>query len=74
MEHSTTSANGSNRNGGQGSMGSSGVLVPGGDEGKRGWDWRMGFGTEVRGDDVLAILRLGLAKEVARAWVEGGEA
>ena len=74
MEHSATSANGSNRKGGQGSMGSSGVIVPGGEEGKRGWDWRMGVGREVKGEDVLRILRLGLAKEVARAWVEGDEA
>lgn len=74
MEHSATSANDSDRNGGKGSMGSSGVLVPGGEDGKRGWDWRMGFGREVKGEDVLRILRLGLAKDVARAWVEGDEA
>lgn len=74
MEHSATSAHGSHRNGGQESVGSSGVLVPGGEDGKRGWDWRMGFGREVKGEDVLRILRLGLAKEVARAWVEGDEA
>ena len=70
MEQSATSANGSGRNGGPGSMGSSGVIVPGGNEGKRGWDWRMGFAREVKGEDVLRILRLGLAREVARAWVE----
>lgn len=40
---------------------------------KRGWDWRLGMRDRVKGDDVLRILRLGLAKEVARAWVDGEE-
>ena len=39
---------------------------------KRGWDWRRGArlmkgkGKEVRGEMVLRILRLGLAREVGR--------
>ncbi|MCJ1476428.1 hypothetical protein MMC13_005094 [Lambiella insularis] len=40
---------------------------------KRGWDWRTGMKKGARGEDVLRILRLGLAREVARAWVDGEE-
>lgn len=46
----------------------SGVHVDGG---KRGWDWRIGMGEEAKGQDVLRVLRLGLAKDVARGWTEG---
>lgn len=53
------------------SVESSGVFVRG--EVKRGWDWRKGFKSEVTGEDVLKVLRLGLAKEVARGWAEGWE-
>lgn len=60
------------------SMGSSGVLVDKGKgereaeaEVKRGWDWRVGLKADVKGEDVLAILRLGLAREVARGWLDG---
>lgn len=42
-----------------------------GKEEKRGWDWRSGVKVETTGEDVLRILRLGLAREVARAWVDG---
>ena len=42
--------------------------------GKRGWDWRLGMKKGASGNDLLSILRLGLAKEVARAWIEGEEA
>ena len=38
---------------------------------QRGWDWRLEVKEGTTGDDVLRILRLGLAKEVARAWVDG---
>lgn len=41
------------------------------DEVKRGWDWRRGLGREAKGNDILRILRLGLAKEISRAWIEG---
>lgn len=37
---------------------------------KRGWDWRTGLGKDTSGDDILRILRLGLAKEVATGWFE----
>ncbi|KZF24293.1 hypothetical protein L228DRAFT_281381 [Xylona heveae TC161] len=59
----------------------SGVLVPPGlseSKTQRGWDWRVGLlrrgphgaePAEVSGQDVLRILRVGLAKELARGWV-----
>lgn len=40
-------------------------------EQKRGWDWRVGVRSGMKGDDILAILRLNLAKEVASAWIDG---
>lgn len=49
------------------SMGSSGVLVKGNI--KRGWDWRENVSAGTTGDDVLRILRLGLAKDLAKAWL-----
>lgn len=49
------------------SMSSSGVLVKG--NVKRGWDWRKGISAGTTGEDVLQILRLGLAKDLARAWL-----
>ncbi len=59
-------------NGGGRSIGSSGVLIgDSGKEVKRGWDWRKGIGMEGKADDVLRILRLGLAKELARGWIDG---
>lgn len=48
------------------SAGSSGVLVPrpGDKDGayERGWDWRKELGEETRGEDILRMLRLGLAR------------
>jgi hypothetical protein len=49
------------------SMSSSGVLVKGNT--KRGWDWRRGITASTTGEDILRILRLGLAKDLARAWL-----
>lgn len=49
------------------SMGGSGVLVKGNI--KRGWDWRRGMSATTTGDDVLRILRLGLAQSLAKAWL-----
>ena len=46
---------------------SSGVLVKG--PVKRGWDWRQGLGREAKGEDVLAVLRLGLSREMSRTWL-----
>ena len=43
------------------------------DRRSRGWDWRMGFGKDVRAEEVLRHMRAGLAKEVARAWMAGEE-
>lgn len=52
---------------------SSTVLVQGGtvDDAKRGWDWRKGFDKDAKGSDVIRVLRLGIAKEIARAFAEG---
>jgi hypothetical protein len=49
------------------SMRSSGVIVKGNI--KRGWDWRHGISASTKGDDILRILRLGLAKDLAKAWL-----
>ncbi|KAG0652522.1 Nuclear pore NUP85 [Hyphodiscus hymeniophilus] len=49
------------------SMSSSGVLVKGNI--KRGWDWRRGISASMKAEDVLRILRLGLAKDLAKAWL-----
>ena len=38
---------------------------------QRGWDWRVEVKEGSTGADVLRVLRLGLAKEVARAWLDG---
>lgn len=37
----------------------------------RGWDWRKGMGRDSTGGDVLGILRLGLARDLSRGWLEG---
>ena len=37
---------------------------------KRGWDWRCGFPKNSNWEDVVRVLRLGIAKEIGRAWVE----
>ena len=41
-------------------------------EEKRGWDWRKGLAENATGEDVLRILRLGLAKDIARHWISEG--
>ncbi|KAL3427134.1 nuclear pore complex subunit Nup85 [Phlyctema vagabunda] len=51
----------------QRSIGSSGVLVKGNI--KRGWDWRHNVSASTTGDDVLRILRLALARDLAKAWL-----
>jgi hypothetical protein len=55
------------------SIESSAVLVKGGhvDESKRGWDWRKGFQRGAKGEDIMRVLRLGIAKEIGRAFAEG---
>lgn len=45
------------------SVSTSGVLVSRpGEERERGWDWRVGLSAEMTGKDVLALLRVGLAR------------
>jgi hypothetical protein len=55
------------------SIESSAVLIRGGhvDESRRGWDWRKGFPRGAKGEDIVRVLRLGIAKEIARAFAEG---
>ncbi|KAF2030508.1 hypothetical protein EK21DRAFT_65304 [Setomelanomma holmii] len=57
---------------GQSTEGSA-VLVRGGhvDDSKRGWDWRRGFPRGASGGDIIKVLRLGIAREIGRAFVEG---
>lgn len=52
---------------------SSAVLVKGGkaEDGTRGWDWRAGFPKGATGSDLVKILRLSVAREIARAFAEG---
>lgn len=38
----------------------------------RAWDWRIGLEKSAKADDVLQILRLGLVREVSRAWTGPG--
>ena len=52
--------------------GSSGALVRPQQDWKRGWDWRNGLAEEAKGEDVLRMLRLGLAKDIARHWISEG--
>ena len=65
------------------SDGSNGVVADGGhgltnghgkagsDAQQRGWDWRVGMKRGMTGEDLLRTLRLSLAREVSRAWIEG---
>lgn len=52
---------------------SSAVLVRGGGvkDAKRCWDWRKGFPRGANGDEVIRLLRLGIAKELGRAFAQG---
>ncbi|KAG9188064.1 hypothetical protein G6011_01987 [Alternaria panax] len=49
------------------------VFVKGGhvDDSKRSWDWRKGFPKGAKGEDIIAVLRLGVAREIGRAFAEG---
>lgn len=49
------------------SMSSSGVMIRGNI--KRGWDWRQCISAGTGGDEVLRILRLGLARDLAKAYL-----
>jgi len=57
-----------------GSIESENRMDVGQDESTRGWDWRKGLATvagkNAQGEDVLRILRVQVAKEMARAWSE----
>lgn len=53
-------------------IGNSRALVKPEEGEKRGWDWRKGLPEGATGEDVLRILRLGLAKDIARHWTKEG--
>ncbi|KAF1946815.1 hypothetical protein EJ02DRAFT_430377 [Clathrospora elynae] len=57
---------------GQSTEGST-VFVKGGhvDDSKRGWDWRRGFPRGATSEDIIRVLRLGIAREIGRAFAEG---
>ena len=40
---------------------------------RRSWDWRRGWQQGATGEDVLRILRLNVAKELARGWMDGDD-
>ncbi|KAL8729665.1 MAG: hypothetical protein Q9166_004614 [cf. Caloplaca sp. 2 TL-2023] len=44
--------------------------VPKNDEIHRGWDWRNSLSPNATGADLLRKLRLSLAKDIAKAWIE----
>lgn len=52
-----------------GSQANSGVLVK--SKVRRAWDWRSGFADGAGGEDVCRVLRLGLAREMGRCWMQG---
>lgn len=54
----------------QRSMGPGGAAQGGRASVKRGWDWRAGMEVGTTGKDVLKGLRMGLAKDLARLWLE----
>ncbi|KAF1955420.1 hypothetical protein CC80DRAFT_493301 [Byssothecium circinans] len=41
------------------------------DDSRRGWDWRKGFPRGAQGEELIRVLRLGVARELARAFAEG---
>ena len=43
------------------------------DNGRRGWDWRKRFSKDASGAELLRMMRLGLARDMAKAWVGGEE-
>jgi hypothetical protein len=55
------------------SVDSSAVLVKGGkvEDGAKAWDWRRGFPRGATGRELVRVLRLGVAREIARAFAEG---
>ncbi|KAL9604282.1 MAG: hypothetical protein Q9219_000680 [cf. Caloplaca sp. 3 TL-2023] len=53
--------------------GKGGGVVQRNDEVRRGWDWRKGWSLEASGREVLMRMRMGLARDIARAWVDDEE-
>ena len=40
---------------------------------RRSWDWRKGWQRGATGEDVLRVLRLNIAKELAQGWMDGDD-
>ncbi|KAL9104510.1 MAG: hypothetical protein Q9163_000541 [Psora crenata] len=57
----------------QTSKGNSGAFVASQQQEKRGWDWRKGTARDAKASDVLRILRLGLARDIVRQWLDDDE-
>ena len=38
---------------------------------RRGWDWRKGMRADSTAGDALRVLRLGLARDLSKGWLEG---
>jgi len=66
------STGGNELNVGGGERRRSGAGNEGGRKVERGWDWRGGWRRDVKGEEILRSLRMGLARGIGRAWV-GGE-
>lgn len=55
-----------------GAIGGSGTLTAGSNV-KRGWDWRSGLEAGMKGEDLLRILRLNLARQLATVGLREAE-
>ena len=51
-------------------MKGSGALAKANDEIMRGWDWRAGTSKDTTGADVLRMMRVGLARDIAKHWID----
>lgn len=40
---------------------------------EKGWDWRDGMQEEWGAEDLLRVIRLGLARTLARSWIDDGD-
>lgn len=43
------------------------------DGAKRGWDWRMAVRRDIPGKELLRSLRLGLARDISKLWLEDAD-
>ena len=50
-------------------MSESRALVKSKEPQKRGWDWRAGLEKDAKGEDIIRVIRLRLAKDLAKHWI-----